>query len=246
MKATIEVKDLQQGYGQKTVLNQINLSLMPGKILALIGPSGSGKTTLVNSIMGMLQPQKGTVRVLDQPVPDRQLLSRIGYMAQTDALYQSLSAQENLAFFGALQGLRKQQLQAQINYAAKIVRLNSSLNQLVKNFSGGMKRRLSLAIALLAVPDLLILDEPTVGIDPELRQHIWLELHHLAAQGKTILLTTHVMEDAEQADQILMIRQGAVIAQGKPQELVKKYQVTSIEEVFLTAGRKQDANSGND
>lgn len=107
MKATIEVKNLQQGYGQKTVLNQINLSLMPGKILALIGPSGSGKTTLVNSIMGMLRPRKGTVRVLGQPVPDRQLLSRIGYMAQTDALYQSLSAQENLAFFWSASRAKK-------------------------------------------------------------------------------------------------------------------------------------------
>lgn len=245
MTKVIEVLNLRQGYGKTVVLKQINLKIKAGEILALLGPSGSGKTTLISSIMGMLKPQKGTVTVLGNQMPNRQMLSEIGFMAQTDALYGTLTARENLTFFGAMQGVPKARLGARITYAAGVVKLNSHLDRVVQYFSGGMKRRLSLALALIADPRILILDEPTVGIDPELRQQIWKELHHLAAEGKTILLTTHVMDDALQADQLLLIRQGEALAQGSPAGLVAEYRVKTIEEVFLKAGRMQDAHNSN-
>lgn len=243
MATTIQVSNLKQGYDKTIVLEDINLTVHNGEILGLIGPSGAGKTTLVSTIMGMLRPQEGTVTVLGQKMPNRKLLGKIGYMAQTDALYSALTARENLKFFGAMQGLGSADLKKQIPYAAGIVNLNPDLDKYVKDYSGGMKRRLSLAIALVSNPDLLILDEPTVGIDPELRQQIWAELHNIAKEGKTILLTTHVMEDAEQSDQLMMIRNGIAIAQGTPDQLIKDYQVKTVEDVFLKAGRQQDAHS---
>ncbi|WP_421017161.1 ABC transporter ATP-binding protein [Furfurilactobacillus cerevisiae] len=246
MTEVIKVANLKQGYGKRIILNDINLDINNGDILGLIGPSGAGKTTLVSTIMGMLKPKQGTVTVLDTPMPNRKLLGRIGYMAQTDALYSVLTARENLTFFGEMQGMSRAELKKQIPYAAGIVNLNDDLDQYVKDYSGGMKRRLSLAIALLADPELLILDEPTVGIDPELRQQIWKELHRLADEGKTILLTTHVMEDAEQSSYLMMIRGGRAIAQGTPDDLISQYHVNSVEEVFLQAGRDQDAHTSND
>lgn len=179
-------------------------------------------------------------------MPNRELLAKIGYMAQSDALYEELTARENLDFFGTMLGVNKEQLKQRITQAAAVVNLNEDLDKFVKDYSGGMKRRLSLAIALISNPPLLILDEPTIGIDPELRQQIWKELHRIADEGKTILLTTHVMEDAEEADQLMMVRGGEAIAQGAPAQLLAEYNVHKIEEVFLQAGRDQDAHRRND
>ena len=238
----VQVSSLTQGYGKQIVLKDINLTLNHGQILALIGPSGAGKTTLVSTIMGMLRPRTGQVSVLGQAVPNRPLLAKIGFMAQTDALYESLTGAENLTFFAKMQGVPHAQIAKQMAYAANVVNLQPALKQPVKDYSGGMKRRLSLAIALISQPQLLILDEPTVGIDPELRQQIWHELHRLADQGVAIILTTHVMADAEEADTLLMIRNGTAIAQGTPAQLKADYQTDSIEAVFLAAGRQQDAH----
>lgn len=234
----INIQNFEQGYGNHVILKDINLKIKEGEILGLLGPSGSGKTTLVRSIMGMLTPRKGKITVLGKPVPNRQLLAQVGYMAQSDALYGNLTALENMRFFTTLMGVENGD--EAIKHAAKVVNLDKHLNEKVNGFSGGMKRRLSLAISLVPNPKILVLDEPTVGIDPALRQQIWQELHKLSKQGTTILITTHVMEDAEECSQLLLIRSGESIAQGTPAQLKKQYHEKTVEDVFLKAESNQN------
>ncbi|MDP4107841.1 MAG: ABC transporter ATP-binding protein [Bacillota bacterium] len=236
MTPSIVVNQVSKSFGKKEVLQNVDLTVVPGQIYGLIGPSGSGKTTLVKLIVGMDRPTKGDVRVLDTAVPNLKLLQKIGYMAQSDALYSDLTARENLAFFASLFKLNKQEQSKRIAYAADLVNLTAELSKKVQAFSGGMKRRLSLAIALIQDPQVLVLDEPTVGIDPELRLSIWQELYRLKNEGKTILVTTHVMDEAEKCDQLAMIRDGRLITSGSPAELKEQYGIQSLEEVFLIAG----------
>lgn len=236
MTPSIVVKQVSKSFGKKEVLKDVDLTVVPGQIYGLIGPSGSGKTTLVKLIVGMDRPSKGTVQVLNTDVPNLQLLQKIGYMAQSDALYNDLTAQENLTFFASLFKLKKQEQAKRIAYAAQLVNLTADLSKKVEAFSGGMKRRLSLAIAMIQDPEVLVLDEPTVGIDPELRLSIWQELYRLKDEGKTILVTTHVMDEAEKCDQLAMIRDGKLITSGSPAQLKEQYGIQSLEEVFLKAG----------
>ncbi|MCI1240946.1 ABC transporter ATP-binding protein [Bifidobacterium subtile] len=243
--AVVSVSHVCQSYGKTEVLHDVSLTIRRGEIVALIGPSGSGKTTLVSSIMGMLAPQSGAVQVLGEHMPNRRLLGGIGYMAQNDALYTDLTALENLRFFGTVLSMSKQQLHAAIPQVAGVVGLAKDLHTKVGNFSGGMKRRLSLAIAMISNPPILILDEPTVGIDPELRRQIWTELRRLTGEGKTILLTTHVMEDAQQSDRLIMIRDGMNIAEGTPDAVVRQFSAPTLEDAFIAAGKGQDAHHSN-
>jgi ABC-2 type transport system ATP-binding protein len=169
-------------------------------------------------------------------MPQLAMMKRIGYMAQSDALYNELTAKENLEFFAALYGLKGTNRKKRIEEAAALVNLTDHLKKLVSNYSGGMKRRLSLAIALLHEPELLILDEPTVGIDPVLRQSIWKELDRLSQNGTTILVTTHVMDEAYRCHRLGMIREGRLIAVGTPAELMEHTGSQTIEEAFLHYG----------
>ena len=239
MSSTVVINDVSKSFGKRLVLNQINLTVESGEIFGLIGPSGSGKTTLVKIIVGMDSPHQGDVQVLNTSVPNLKLLQKIGYMAQADALYSDLTGEENLAFFASLFKLKKEEQKKRIAYAAQLVNLTDDLKKKVQNYSGGMKRRLSLAVALIQDPVILILDEPTVGIDPELRRSIWAELYRLKNEGKTILVTTHVMDEAEKCDRLAMVRDGEIITSGSPAELKNQFGITSLEEVFLTAGGKQ-------
>ncbi|MCT3286784.1 ABC transporter ATP-binding protein [Lactiplantibacillus pentosus] len=241
----VVAEQVSKSFGRQQVLNQIDLTLPSGMIYGLIGPSGAGKTTLIKSILGMEAVDSGTVDVMGTRMPNRAVMAQVGYMAQSDALYETLTARENLKFFGQLMSVPKQKLVQMIDYAAGLVDLTSQLDQRVSGYSGGMKRRLSLAIALIQDPRLLILDEPTVGIDPELRQQIWAELNKLKATGKSMLVTTHVMDEAERCDYLMLIRGGIALAQGTPRDLKQQYDVATIEQVFLKAGRMQDANNGN-
>lgn len=241
----IDVRDVAKRFGDNVVLKQISLALPAGRVMGLIGPSGAGKTTLVKAILGMEKVDSGTTTVLGTEMPNRQIMQKIGYMAQSDALYETLTARENLRFFGELMGVAGTALTSSIAHVAQVVNLTEMLDRRVSAYSGGMKRRLSLAIALIADPDLLILDEPTVGIDPELRQQIWAELRTLKQHGKAILVTTHVMDEAERCDELMLIREGIALAQGTPADLKREYAVDTIEQVFLKAGRLQDENHSN-
>lgn len=238
MDTSISINKLSKTYGKTAVLKEVDLQVAGGEIFGLIGPSGSGKTTLVKMIVGIDSPSGGMVEVLGKQVPNLSLLQDIGYMAQSDALYPELTGRENLRFFASLYKMKPSVLKERLAYAADLVKLTDELGKKVTAYSGGMKRRLSLAIALVHDPQILILDEPTVGIDPELRLSIWNELMLLKReQGKTIIVTTHVMDEAEKCDRIAMVREGGILASGTPDELKRMYGTVDLEGVFLQAGR---------
>lgn len=241
MAYLINLTHLQKSYGKQTVLHDINLNVMPKEIVGLIGPSGAGKSTTIKTMLGMEKVDSGETLVLGTKMPNRQILSQIGYMAQSDALYETLSAKENLQFFGKMKGVSGTELEQEIAYTADVVELTADLNKRVANYSGGMKRRLSLAIALLGQPELLVLDEPTVGIDPSLRRKIWHELKLIRDQGRSVLITTHVMDEAELTDRVALLLNGKIIAFAEPKKLEEQYQVDSIEDVFLKAESEEAA-----
>ncbi len=232
----IETLDVSRRFGSRTVLDGISLRMERGEIFGLLGPSGSGKTTLVKLITGIDKTDHGTVRMFGERMPKLSMFQRFGYMAQSDALYQELTARENLQFFASLFGLTGSRRQDRIAEVMRIVDLTAHLNKAVSNYSGGMKRRLSLAISLLHEPELLILDEPTVGIDPVLRQSIWEELFALRERGTTILLTTHVMDEAEKCDRIGLLRDGRLHAVDTPQGLKAASGTESLEQAFIVLG----------
>lgn len=231
---------LSKTFGDRTILNKVSLNLHQGEIVGLIGPSGAGKSTMIKVMLGMEKADGGEALVLGKTMPNRDILAELGYMAQADALYEKLTARENLIFFAVMKGIPKSELVLQIEHAAKVVDLDRNLDQRVKNFSGGMKRRLSLAIALLGQPRLLILDEPTVGIDPALRRQIWHELRRLRDKGRSILVTTHVMDEAELTDRVALLLHGQIIAFDSPKKLENDYQADTVEEVFLKAEAKME------
>lgn len=236
MSLMVEIQNVAHSFGKEAVLKNIDLTVNKGEIFGLLGPSGAGKTTLVKMIVGVLEADQGEILIEGQKSPSLSLMKEIGYMAQSDALYHELSAKENLDFFGAIYGLKKKERNERIKEVLKIVDLTNHVNKLVNNYSGGMKRRLSLAASLLHKPKLLVLDEPTVGIDPVLRQAIWNELHQLKNEGTTILVTTHVMDEAEKCDRLAMLRYGRIIACDTPEKLKKEQGAATIEEAFLAYG----------
>ncbi|GGF98266.1 ABC transporter ATP-binding protein [Paenibacillus aceti] len=235
--ATVKVEQVSKSFGRKTVLSKVDLQMEEGQIYGLIGPSGAGKTTLVKMMVGMDLPDEGRIEVLRTAMPSLSMLQQIGYMAQSDALYTELTAEENLKFFASMFKMSRREQKQRIAYAAELVHLTEELGKKVAVYSGGMKRRLSLAIALIHDPAVLILDEPTVGIDPELRQSIWKELIRLkTSERKTIIVTTHVMDEASKCDQLAMVREGRILAEGTPEQLRQQYDAADLEEVFLRAG----------
>ena len=233
MGRLIEIEKLSKSFGEQKVLDKIDFNLESGEIVGLIGPSGSGKSTLIKTMLGMEKADEGEALILDYKMPKREILSNIGYMAQSDALYEMLTGYENLEFFGKMKGVPSDKLKKEIEYIAEIVDLTDDLKKLVSKYSGGMKRRLSLAIALIGSPELLILDEPTVGIDPSLRKNIWKELFKQRDSGVGILVTTHVMDEAELTDKVGLLLNGDIIDFDTPQQLKVKNNVKTIEEVFL-------------
>ena len=238
MGRLIEIEKLSKSFGEQKVLDKIDFKLESGEIVGLIGPSGSGKSTLIKTMLGMEKADEGEALVLDYKMPKREILSNIGYMAQSDALYEMLTGYENLEFFGKMKGVPSDKLKKEIEYIAEIVDLTDDLKKLVSKYSGGMKRRLSLAIALIGTPELLILDEPTVGIDPSLRKNIWKELFKQRDNGVGILVTTHVMDEAELTDKVGLLLNGNIIDFDTPQQLIEKNNVKTIEEVFLKVEEK--------
>ncbi len=235
MEKLVDLQLISKYFGQQLVLNKIDFGLEAGQIVGLIGPSGAGKSTMIKTMLGMEKADEGKALILNHHMPNRFVLGQIGYMAQSDALYESLTGFENLNFFARMKGLSKKDIPTAIAHTAQVVELTEHLQKTVAGYSGGMKRRLSLAIALLGNPQLLILDEPTVGIDPALRRQVWKELHQLKKTGVGILITTHVMDEAELTDKVGLLLDGKIMAFDSPAALMTNYGVKTIEEVFLKA-----------
>ncbi|MFC0272932.1 ABC transporter ATP-binding protein [Metabacillus herbersteinensis] len=236
MGTKVVINDVSKSFGTKTVLRNISLQISQSEIFGLLGPSGAGKTTLVKCIAGIDEASTGSVTIFGGKMPSLAVMKEIGYMTQSDALYEELTALENLNFFAAIYGLKGTKKKERITSVMRLVNLEKELKQKVGEYSGGMKRRLSLAISLLHEPKIIILDEPTVGIDPVLRQSIWMELERLSKAGTTVIVTTHVMDEAEKCHRLGMIRDGDLIALGTPKELKKNIHAENIEEVFIHYG----------
>ncbi|MBW7651159.1 ABC transporter ATP-binding protein [Anoxybacillus sp. ST4] len=232
----IQLQRVSKHFHKKEVIHNVSLEVNDGEIFGILGPSGAGKTTLVKMIAGIDTATEGTIHVLGARMPNLQTMARIGFMAQSDALYGELTALENLHFFASIYGLKGKKKKERIEDVLQLVNLTDDMKKAVYQYSGGMKRRLSLAVALLHEPEVLILDEPTVGIDPLLRQAIWEELERIRQRGTTIVVTTHVMDEAEKCMRLAMIRNGRLIAVGSPDELKKQTGTTTLERAFLHFG----------
>ncbi|MFT8871529.1 MAG: ABC transporter ATP-binding protein [Sporolactobacillus sp.] len=219
-------------FNKQIVLQDVSIKLEEGEIYGLIGPSGAGKTTLVRILLGLEKADSGHVELFEQK-PTLNSFRSLGYMAQSDALYNELSAYQNLDFFASIQGMHDHGKKRRIREVAENVGLSDDLRKSVAQYSGGMRRRLSLAAALVHEPRLYLLDEPTVGLDPVIRRDIWMLFHYMRSRGATIIVTTHVMDEAAQCDRLGLLKDGRIIAEGAPKELMNDYHVDSIEDVFL-------------
>jgi ABC-2 type transport system ATP-binding protein len=238
----LTVKHLRKSFGKVLAVNDVSFSVASGQILGLLGPNGAGKTTTVSMVAGLLTPDAGDVliagrRLAGDTDPSKR---RIGLVPQDLALYDELSPRDNLRFFGALYGLTGRALDAAIDRVLTLVGLNDRARDAVKTFSGGMKRRLNLAAGLLHNPDILLLDEPTVGVDPQSRNAIFDNLETLKAEGKALLYTTHYMEEVERlADRIVIVDHGTVVADDTLAGLQSRVAAVgggaaTLESVFLT------------
>jgi len=233
----IKVSHVCKSFEKKQVIKDISFTIPTGEICCLLGPSGSGKTTMIRLMIGAITPDKGTIQFADVPMPNRNMLKKIGFMPQNDALYDDLSAEDNLHFFGGLYDLNKSQLEKRIDEVLTIVDLTEHRKKLVKNFSGGMKKRLSLAVSIFHQPEVLFLDEPTVGIDPVLRRKIWNQFQQLKKSGTTIIVSTHVMDEVTECDKAALIYNGSLIQYDAVNLLLAKTESGRVEELFFIASR---------
>jgi ABC-2 type transport system ATP-binding protein len=233
MNIAVEVHDLVVRRGHKEVLHGLDFTIAAGEVTGLLGPSGCGKTTLMRALVGVQAGITGTVTVLGQAAGSAPLRDRVGYVTQAASVYDDLTVAENLRFFAQVLGVGRDRIDESIT----AVDLTADRDSVVGNLSGGQRSRASLAVALLGEPDLLVLDEPTVGLDPVLRQDLWAMFHRIAAAGAAVLVSSHVMDEAERCDRLLLMRDGRIIADGSPTEIKAKAGADDIESAFLTIVR---------
>ncbi|QZY29441.1 ABC transporter ATP-binding protein [Nocardioides coralli] len=228
MKNAVEVGGLRVVRGRRRVLDGLDVSI-GGGVTGLLGPSGCGKTTLMRCLVGVQVVESGSVQVFDQPAGSAPLRDRVGYHTQAASVYDDLTVAGNLTFFARVRGLGRDAVER----AVAAVELDDHADQLVGDLSGGQRSRASLAVALLGDPDLLVLDEPTVGLDPVLRRQLWGLFHTLADAGSAVFVSSHVMDEAERCDRLLLMREGAIIADGSPEEIRSRTGSPDIEHAFL-------------
>jgi len=235
----IETKNLTKKFGAFTALDSLNLRIENGAIHGLLGPNGAGKTTAIKILCGLLKPTSGEAYIFGKKVPDRSVLPQIGYMPQETALYLELSVHHNLSLYGEVYGMSRSRIAEREKELLKFIALEKWRNEPVSNLSGGMKHRVSLACSMIHEPRLLFLDEPTVGVDPELRASFWEYFNELKQKDITIVLTTHYMDEAQHCDKIGLLRLGKLIAEGTPSEITRRTNTASLEDAFLALSRQE-------
>ena len=235
----IALTDVCKSFDKKLVIKDMSFTVKSGDIICLLGPSGSGKTTTIRLLIGAIYADSGKIKFGDISVPNLKLLKNIGFMPQNDAMYDDLSGEDNLKFFAGLYGMKNKEAIKRIGEVLEIVDLNNNRKKFVRNYSGGMKKRLSLAAALLHEPDVLLLDEPTVGIDPVLRRSVWNQFKDMKKSGKTLIVSTHVMDEVYECDKAALIYNGKLIDYDLVQDLLSKTTAGKVEELFFMAAEQE-------
>ena len=236
MNNAVEVRDLIVRRGGSDVLRTLTFSIAPGTVTGLLGPSGCGKTTLMRALVGVQRLRSGSVQVFGEEAGSAALRHRIGYVTQAPSVYGDLTVTENLRFFAQVLGVDR----AEVDRSIDAVDLRPNAHRVVADLSGGEQSRASLAVALLGQPELLVLDEPTVGLDPVLRRDLWALFHRIAEAGSAVFVSSHVMDEAERCDRLLLMREGRIISDGSPDDIRAKTGADDIESAFLTIV-KEDA-----
>jgi ABC-2 type transport system ATP-binding protein len=237
----VEIKHLIKQFGKLRAINNLDMNIQAGETFGLIGPNGSGKTTLIRMLVGLMRPTSGSIRIMGERLPNGKVAAKMGYMTQSSALYLDLTARENLRFFATIYGLHGKEQEARINEMLERVELADRANDVVDKFSGGMRQRLSLACALVHNPKLALLDEPTVGVDPELRRSFWDYFHQLNQEGVTIIVSTHHLDEAARCTRLGLIRSGGWLALGTPTELLQQSGKEDMEDAFLYFASHKEA-----
>lgn len=235
MRNAIEIDALSLSLDGRQILSDINAAVASGSIVGLLGPSGAGKTTLIRAILGLQKPTTGRITVLGMKAGAKRLKSTVGYVTQAPSVYYDLTVHENVSYFSSLLSASKSDVMGAIQQ----VELQDYQNQMVGNLSGGQKARVSLAVALLGNPKLLLLDEPTVGLDPVLRQKLWDTFRGLADAGTTILVSSHVMDEADKCDALMFIRSGKLLINDTKQNVLTRAKARTMEEAFLNLATKE-------
>ncbi|NDJ74870.1 MAG: ABC transporter ATP-binding protein [Chloroflexi bacterium] len=238
----VEVHEVHKTFGSVRALQGLSMQAQKGEIYGLLGPNGAGKSTLIRTVVGLITPDAGTVKALGRQIPDKDVLARVGYMTQASALYMDLTVWQNVSFFAGLMGCHdKDRIAAAIEFVDLIDRRNSRVSTL----SGGMKQRVSLASVLAHEPELILLDEPTVGVDPQLRFQFWDHFRAMTERGITLLVSSHVMDEAERCDRLGFVRSGQLVAEGTAASLRELAGKDNIEEAFLYLAEQKGVGNQN-
>jgi ABC-2 type transport system ATP-binding protein len=236
----VVISQLVKQFGKLRAVDNLNMTINAGETYGLIGPNGSGKTTLIRMLVGLIRPTRGTIEIMGERVPSARVSPYLGYMTQLNALYFDLTAWENMQFFCDIYGLHGKEQRRHIEEMLERVDLADRARDVVGTFSGGMRQRLSLACALVHQPRLALLDEPTVGVDPELRRSFWDYFAQLNNEGVTIIVSTHHLDEAARCVRLGLLRNGMLLAQDVPQELLRQAGKDNMEDAFLYFARRQE------
>jgi len=236
MPNVIEIRNLTKRFGHFTAVNSIRFNIKKGEILGFLGPNGAGKTTTIKMITGLLKRTSGEILVkgMDAEKNRGKIKKMMGYMSQKFSLYSLLNSLENIEFFGGISSIPKKTIKEKQAYIMKTID-PALLKQKTGDIPPGIRQKIALFVCLMTDPEIIFLDEPTSGVDPEVRRNFWLEIYNLKQQGKTILVSTHNLDEVEYADRLLILHKGNLIVEGEPQELLKTHQKESVEQLFKDA-----------